>query len=101
MPIHRQLICLLLLLSLGLSSGCTKKPPQERAVDSAARRYNRVGSGMPKQEVVALLGQPAKREGNLYRWEIIANPQSSASIDVQFDTADKVAKIAKSHTKRD
>lgn len=88
-------------LSLGLFSGCARKPQLEQAVDAAAKRYASVRSGMTKQEVVTSLGEPTKRKGTLWRWEISANAQSNASLELQFDGADRVTKIVKTHAKRD
>ncbi len=95
------LLTLVFLLSLNLLSGCARKPQQEQAVDAAAKRYSGVRSGMTKQEVVTSLGEPVKRQGALWRWEITANAQSNASLELQFDGADRVAKITKTHATRD
>src|SRR5689334_9167900 len=96
-PIRRRAIGLMLVCSLGLLPACSKKAPQERAVDSTARRYERVVAGMTKQEVVASLGEPASRRENVYRWEIKGGPESSASVELHFDSADRVTKIVRSH----
>ncbi len=100
-PIGFRGVVLMLVVAVNLLSGCSKKPSEERAVDSAARRYSRIGAGMSKSEVVASLGEPSSRQGSSYRWETVAGPQSSASIEVQFDGAGKVMKTSKSHATRD
>lgn len=97
----RTRLGLVLVLSLSLLSGCTRKPQPEQAVDAAAKRYSSVRSGMTKQEVVAALGEPAKRLATSWRWEIRANAESNASLELQFDAEDRVTKIAKSHARRD
>lgn len=97
----RTALGLILALSLSLLSGCARKPQQELAVDAVAKRYSNVRSGMTKQEVVTSLGEPTRRQGTLWRWEISANSQSNASLELQFDSADRVTKIVKSHATRD
>lgn len=88
-------------LSLSLLSGCARKPQLEQTVDVAAKRYASIRAGMTKQEVVTTLGEPTKRHGTLWRWEVTANSQSNASLELQFDDADRVKKITKSHATRD
>lgn len=92
---------LVLVLSLSLLAGCARKPPVEQAVDATAKRYASVRSGMDKQEVVIALGEPTSRQGARWRWEVSANEQSHASLELQFDTAERVAKITKTHVRRD
>lgn len=94
-------LTLVAVLSLSLLPACARKPQAEQAVDAAARRYSSVRSGMTRQEVITALGEPAKRQGEVWRWEVSANAQSNASLVLQFDRADRVTKIAKSHATRD
>jgi hypothetical protein len=95
MPKRRSVLGLALVSTLVLLSGCAQKTAQDKAVDSAARRYGRVVTGMSKQEVVTSLGTPSSQKDNIYRWETIASPQNHASIDVHFDRTDKVTSVAK------
>lgn len=99
-PASRRALALLLLLSLSLW-GCARKPLQEQTVDAAAKRYATVRSGMTKQEVVTSLGEPAKRQATLWRWEISANAESNASLELHFDAADRVTKNVRTHASRD
>lgn len=100
-PATRRSLGLAFVLALGFLAGCSKKSALEQAVDTAARRYSSIQSGMTKQQVVTALGEPARREGTLWRWEISANAQSNASLELQFDASDRVTKIIKSHARRD
>lgn len=97
----RVVLTLVAALSLSLLSACARKPQAEQAVDAAARRYSSIRSGMTRQEVITALGEPTKREETVWRWEVSANAQSNASLDVQFDGKGRVARIAKSHATRD
>jgi hypothetical protein len=75
--------------------GCSRKTAQDAVVDSAVKRYDRVRSGMSKQEVVALLGEPSNRHEDRYRWEAVGRPLYNASIEVKFDRENRIASIAR------
>ena len=94
-----RVLRLSLLSALVLLLGCSRKPAQDAAVDSAVKRYDRVRAGMSKQEVVSLLGEPSGRKDGRYRWEIRGRPQYNASIEVKFDREDRIASIARSRAK--
>jgi hypothetical protein len=79
--------------------GCARKPAQDAVVDSAVKRYDRVRTGMSKQEVVTLLGEPSSRQEGRYRWESIGRPVYNASIEVKFNREDRIASIARSRAK--
>jgi hypothetical protein len=100
LPIARRALFLFFAISLVVLPACSKKSAQEKAVDSAVKQYARVSSGMSKKEVVALLGEPTKILETAYRWEIFANSESNASLELQFDTADRVGKITESYAHR-
>ncbi len=88
------------LAALVLLPGCVKKTTEERAVDSAAKRYGRITVGMAKQDVIASLGSPLSRQASIYHWETVAGPENLVSINVHFDRADKVSSTAKTRVDR-
>lgn len=100
LPITSRTLALLFAFFLVLLPACSNKSAQEKAVDSAARQYARVSSGMSKQQVIALLGEPTKKLDTAYRWEIFANSESNASLELRFDAADRVGKITKAYAHR-
>lgn len=91
----------MLFLAIALLAGCAKKSVAERNVDAAVKRYGAVATGMTKQEVVAKLGEPARREGARWRWETVANPQNLVALELRFDDADKVASVATTRAAHD
>ena len=84
------------IFSVVLLAGCTEKSTADKAVDSAVKRYDRVATGMSKQDVVGLLGEPMSRKEGVYRWEVVGRPLNRAAIDVRFDRSERVASIARS-----
>jgi hypothetical protein len=94
----------LLLLRLSLFSalvllfGCSRKPAEDAVVDSAVKQYDRVQTGMSKQEVVTLLGEPSSRQDDRFRWAV-GRPLYSASIEVKFNREDRIASIARTRAK--
>lgn len=100
MPTARRTLAVILLLLLAVLPACAKKTAGEKIVDAAGRRFDRIASGMDKAEVVAALGPPLTQLENVYRWEVVANPESKASLDVHFDGAGRVKKIVRSRATR-
>ena len=94
-PVSSLLLCFVFALLLG----CSKKLAQDAVVDSAVKQYDRVRTGMSKQDVVALLGEPSSRQDDRYRWAVSGRPLYSASLEVKFDREDRIASIARSRAK--
>jgi outer membrane protein assembly factor BamE (lipoprotein component of BamABCDE complex) len=89
----------LLISGVVLLFGCSRKSAQDAGVDSAVKRYERVRTGMLKQDVLAMLGDPSNRQEGRYRWEVAGRPQYNASIEVKFDREDRITSIARSRSK--
>lgn len=97
-PISLFLI-LPLLSASALLGGCARKTTSDAVVDAALKRYDRVRTGMSRQEVVALLGEPSHRPEGRYRWEAAGRPQYHASLEVKFNSEDRVASVARTRAK--
>lgn len=101
LPGNRRFFALTpVLLAFVLLSGCAKSEPQ-RTVDAAAKSYACIKVGMSKQEVVARLGDPSSGRELRYRWETSAGRDFNASLEVRFDSADKVVSVANSKASAD
>lgn len=97
----RRLVALApIMMAFLLLLGCAKSPEQ-RTVDAAAKRYGRIAVGMSKQEVFEKLGEPSSRQELRYRWETAAGPEFKASLEVRFDSADRVASISTTRVSHD
>lgn len=68
---------------------------------AAAKRYGQIKVGMTKAEVVAKLGEPASRQEFRYRWETAGGRDFNASLEVRFDSAEKVRSVANSRASAD
>jgi outer membrane protein assembly factor BamE (lipoprotein component of BamABCDE complex) len=100
-PRLRGKYTLTMLATVLLLAGCTRKSPAEKIVDAAVKRYAAVATGMTKQDLLAKLGEPAKREGDRWRWEAVASPQNHVAIEVRFDGADRIVSIARTRATAD
>jgi outer membrane protein assembly factor BamE (lipoprotein component of BamABCDE complex) len=80
--------------------GCSKSPEQ-RTVNAAAKRYGRIEVGMTKHEVVQKLGEPTSKQELRYRWETDAGPEFKVSLELRFDSADKVASVSRTTVSHD
>ncbi len=85
---------LTLVAALLLVTACAKKTEQDIALNAAVKRYERVRSGMTKQEVVALLGEPSVRQEGLYRWQTTGRAPNNAAIEVRFNSEDRITSVA-------
>lgn len=92
---------LALLAAVLLLAGCAGKSPAERKVEAAVKRYGVVATGMTQQELIAKLGEPARREGDRWRWETVADAQNQAALEVRFDGVNKVASVATTRVRND
>jgi len=98
-PKKYRLVALMSLLALVVFPGCSNS--EERIVDAAEKRYAFVKVGMTKQELVAKLGEPVSKQDVRYRWETVAGLEMNASLEVRFDSAGKVASVARSRESHD
>ncbi|ATC65009.1 hypothetical protein CMV30_14120 [Nibricoccus aquaticus] len=94
-----RLFALTPVMALALLSGCSNS--EERIVEAAEKRYAFVKVGMTKQALIAKLGEPVNKQDARYRWETIAGPEMNASLEVRFDSADKVTSVARSRESHD
>jgi hypothetical protein len=90
-----------LLAAVLLLAGCTRKSPAEKIVEAAVKRYAAVATGMTKQDLLAKLGEPARRGEDRWRWETVASPQNHVAIEVRFDGANQVVSVARTRAKAD
>jgi hypothetical protein len=85
-----------------LLAGCSTLSPQQSAILRAASdRYALITLEMTREELVYALGPPQKEGAHLLVWEVRCDPDDFESLNVELDSGNRAAAIARVHSRFD